>query len=221
MDPRLDKPSPPHLIKMLVTSLLLLGVLTAAHCNKPCLDQCLPHHSENHCFSRCDCLASHHFPTHILTEDGRRFTVAQVPPKPRNLDDDDGYVFLGCKVECADLCFRFAVGSAQLHCVTEHCGCGSLVTEVVPPPPVPTPAPAPQTPTSPMTSGERTVKLPFTDESGRSYEITPSVSDRDFFKDCAACVDTCARLKTMQLLERCLTFCSCATSVVEVPRQSF
>lgn len=266
---------------MLVALLLVLGAATAAPCNKPCLDLCLPYHSENYCFTQCDCKASHTFPAQIVTEDGRKFAVAPVPPKPKELDDN--YRYLGCKVECADLCFRFAVGYAQLNCVVGHCGCQNLITEIVPPPvyqpptyapapapvyqpptyapapaPVyqpptyaPAPAPAPATPApapvaqppapvaqapAPVAQAPApaapapapqpapaagTVKVPFTTKDGRNYEITPMVPDNVFFQGCAACVDTCSRLTSLQLVEKCLTFCSCQTSVAEVPARPF
>lgn len=235
---------------MLAAFLLVLGAATAAVCNKPCLDLCLPFHSESFCFSQCSCASSFQFPAEIVTEDGRRFAVAPVPPKPTNNDDD--YRYMGCKVECADICFRFTVGYAQLNCVVGHCRCNALVTEVLPPPPpqptypyAPQPAapvaPAPVTPAAQPAApqpaapqpaapqpaapqpaaAQGTIKVPFTTQDGRTYEISPLVPDNVFFQGCATCVDTCSRLTSFPLVEKCLSFCSCPTSVAEVPRRPF
>jgi len=256
---------------MLAAFLLVLGAATAAVCNKPCLDLCLPFHSESFCFSQCGCAGSSQFPAQIVTEDGRRFAVAPVPPKPTN--NDDSYRYMGCKIECADVCFRFTAGYAQLNCVVGHCGCAALVSEVLPPPPPPQPyypyAPQPAAPAAPApvtppaqpfapqpvapqpiaaqpiapqpiapqpiapqpiapqpvapqpAAAQGTIKVPFTTQDGRTYEISPLVSDSVFFQGCATCVDTCSRLTSISLVEKCLTFCSCPTSVAEVPRRPF
>jgi hypothetical protein len=166
---------------------------------------------------------------------------------------------MGCKVECADVCFRFTVGYAQLNCVVGHCRCGALVTEVLPPPPPPQPyypyspqpaapaapqpaapaapqpvapaapaapatpaAPQPVAPAAPQPSAAQgTIRVPFTTQDGRTYEITPLVPDNVFFQGCATCVDTCSRLTSFSLVEKCLSFCSCPTSVAEVARRPF
>jgi len=242
---------------------LVLGAATAAVCNKPCLDLCLPFHSESRCFEQCGCKGATAFPAQIVTEDGRRFAVAPVPPQGPGFNDE----YLGCKVECAEICFRYTSGYAQLNCVFGHCGCGALVTEVFAPtpytpPPQPSPipyAPAPQSaptpyaptpqpaptayapapqpaptayapapqpaPTAyapapqPAPATQNSVRIPFITQDGRAYEIVPQVSESVFFQSCAPCVDSCSRLTNLQLVQKCLSFCTCLTSVVEVPRR--
>ena len=126
----------PQVIKDMFRPCILLLLAGAAFaCNKACLDLCFPYHNEKLCFEQCGCNGPVAFAPEIVTEDGRRFKVATVPANAT--PNDDSYHYMGCNVNCGEVCFRFTVGYNLLNCVVGHCGCNALVSEVFPPPPPP------------------------------------------------------------------------------------
>ena len=120
----------------------LLGVSVTAVCDESCLSLCHQSRKDSDCYLQCECEFSAIFPSQIRTEDGRVFSVDSVPFKPKN--SRGRFNFKGCEVECADVCFLFAVGSAQLDCALNRCGCGAIITEWQPF------LPGPQLPTTPV-----------------------------------------------------------------------